>query len=146
MDILGVGPLELVFILIIALIILGPNDMVKAGRTLGRWLRKLVTSPTWSAVQQTSRDLKNLPNKLMREAGLEELQKEIPDMNDLSKSMELNQINKELQETQKDISVLVTPPHISKTTNTKRDATQSAQNDPAITGPEKQADTTPTIR
>lgn len=72
MEFLGVGPLELLFILIIALIILGPNDMVKAGRTVGRTLRKIVMSPTWRAVQQTSRDLRNLPNRLMREAGLEE--------------------------------------------------------------------------
>ena len=34
MEILGIGPLELFFILIIALIVLGPNDMVKAGRIL----------------------------------------------------------------------------------------------------------------
>jgi Sec-independent protein translocase protein TatA len=36
MDFLGVGPLELLFILLIALIVLGPNDMVKTGRTLGK--------------------------------------------------------------------------------------------------------------
>jgi hypothetical protein len=70
MEILGVGPLELALILIIALIVLGPKDMVKAGRTMGKFLRKVVMSPTWKAVQQTSRDLKTLPNRLMREAGL----------------------------------------------------------------------------
>jgi len=72
MDILGIGPLELLFILIIALIVLGPNDMVKAGRTAGRLLRRVVTSPTWRMVQQTSRDLRNLPNTLIRDAGLED--------------------------------------------------------------------------
>ena len=55
MDILGIGPLELLFILIIALIVLGPKDMAKAGRTIGRYLRTIVTSPTWHAVQNTSR-------------------------------------------------------------------------------------------
>lgn len=40
MDILGVGPLELIFILLLALIIMGPKDMVKSGRTIGRFLRK----------------------------------------------------------------------------------------------------------
>jgi len=61
MDILGIGPLEFVFVLLIALIVLGPNDMVKAGRTLGRFLRKLVTSPGWQMVQQTSKDLRYYP-------------------------------------------------------------------------------------
>jgi sec-independent protein translocase protein TatB len=72
MEILGVGPMELILILIISLIILGPNDMVKAGRTIGRTLRRIVKSPLWGAVQETSRNLRNLPNRLMREAGLEE--------------------------------------------------------------------------
>jgi Sec-independent protein translocase protein TatA len=72
MEILGIGPLELVFILIIALIIMGPKDMAKAGLTIGKFLRKLVTSPAWGTVRRTSKELKFLPNRLMKEAGLEE--------------------------------------------------------------------------
>ena len=84
MDILGVGPLEFFFIIIIALIVLGPRDMVKAGRSLGRFLRRLVTSPTWQVVQQTSRDFRNLPNRLMREAALDE---ELEDLNKIKKDV-----------------------------------------------------------
>lgn len=72
MDILGVGPLELLFIFLIALIVLGPKDMAKVGRTLGRFMYKVVTSPTWQSFRQASRDLRQLPTKLMRDAGLEE--------------------------------------------------------------------------
>ena len=72
MEFLGIGPLELFFIVVIALIVLGPKDMVKAGRTLGRWLRSLVTSPSYRTIQQVSNDLRNLPNRLMREAGFDE--------------------------------------------------------------------------
>jgi Sec-independent protein translocase protein TatA len=72
MEFLGIGPLELFFIVVIALIVLGPKDMVKAGRTLGRWLRNLVTSPSYRTVQQVSNELRNLPNRLMREAGFDE--------------------------------------------------------------------------
>lgn len=72
MEVLGIGPLELFFFLIIALIVLGPKDMVKAGKTLGGLLRRLVKSPAWAAMQQTSREIRTLPNKLMRDAGLEE--------------------------------------------------------------------------
>jgi sec-independent protein translocase protein TatB len=73
MEILGIGPSELVFIVIIAIIVLGPRDMQKAGRTIGKWLRKVVTSDRWKLFQQTSREIQTLPNRLMREAALDEL-------------------------------------------------------------------------
>jgi Sec-independent protein translocase protein TatA len=116
MDILGIGPLELFFILIIALIVLGPNDMVKAGRTIGRFLRKVVTSPSWRVVQQTSRDIRYLPNKLIREAGLEELEelKEIkqslPDANTIRDDLGLDNVQEEVRKLQDDISDWTTPP------------------------------------
>ncbi len=71
MDILGVGASEFLFILILALIILGPKDMQKAGKTIGKWLRSIVTSDGWKMFQQTSRELRTLPNRLMREANEE---------------------------------------------------------------------------
>ncbi len=73
MEFLGIGPSELLFIVIIALIVLGPRDMQKAGRTIGRWLRRIVTSDGWKLFQQTSREIQTLPNRLMREAALDEL-------------------------------------------------------------------------
>jgi Sec-independent protein translocase protein TatA len=68
MEILGIGMSELVFIIIIALIVLGPKDMQKAGKTIGRFLRNVVTSDGWRAFQQTSREIRSLPTRLMREA------------------------------------------------------------------------------
>lgn len=69
MDILGIGVPELFFILLIALIVLGPNDMQKAGKTVGTWLRKIVMSDEWRGIKDASRKLKTLPTQLMREAG-----------------------------------------------------------------------------
>lgn len=71
MEILGVGPSELVFIVILALIILGPKDMQKAGKTIGKWLRSIVTSDGWRMFMQTSQEIRTLPNRLMREANEE---------------------------------------------------------------------------
>lgn len=71
MEILGIGPSELLFIIIIALIVLGPKDMQKAGKTVGRWLNNLVRSDGWKAFQQTSREIRTLPTKLMRDANME---------------------------------------------------------------------------
>ena len=75
MDILGIGPLELFFIILIALIVLGPKDIVKAGRGIGKNLRKLVMSENWRTIQQASNEIRTLPNCLIREAGLDEIQK-----------------------------------------------------------------------
>lgn len=72
MEILGVGIWELVLIFLIALIVLGPQDMVKAGRTLGRFVRRLLLSQEWQTFQQAQRDMRDLPTRLMREAGLDD--------------------------------------------------------------------------
>lgn len=69
MELFGIGPLELFFIIIIVLLILGPKDMVKTSRMLGQFLRKTIFSPTWVDLQ---RKMRNLPTQLMREAGIEE--------------------------------------------------------------------------
>ena len=79
MEILGIGPSELIFIIIIALIVLGPKDMQKAGKTIGQYLNKIVKSDGWKAFQQTSREIRDLPTNLMREANMDlaETEKEI---------------------------------------------------------------------
>ncbi len=77
MEILGIGVPELVFILLIALIVLGPRDMQKAGKTVGRWLRNIVTSQTWQDIRAASRKLSTLPNELIREANLDDLDRQI---------------------------------------------------------------------
>ncbi|HJR79938.1 MAG TPA: twin-arginine translocase TatA/TatE family subunit [Anaerolineales bacterium] len=71
MEILGIGWQELLFIVVIALIVLGPRDMQKTGRTIGRWLNQLVQSDSWKVFQKTSSELRNLPRTLMRQANME---------------------------------------------------------------------------
>ena len=102
MDFLGVGPLELFFIVIIALIIFGPNDIVKAGKTAGSFLRKLVTSDGWQTFQQARKGMSNLPSTLMREAGIEE-----EDLRKLTGYDDLKNVTKDLDNS---ISPWTTPP------------------------------------
>ena len=71
MEIFGIGASELIFILIIAIIVLGPKDMQRAGRTIGRWLNQVVRSDSWKVFQRTSAEIRNLPRNLMREANME---------------------------------------------------------------------------
>jgi sec-independent protein translocase protein TatB len=108
MEIFGIGPLELMFILLIALIVLGPTDMVKAGRTIGRFLRRIVMSPAWQSFQRASRDLRYLPNKLMRDAGLEDLEKDLEKFKSVSR-----ETNRDLEAWKKDITSWTTPPIIN---------------------------------
>ena len=73
MELHFISPEELALILIIALILLGPRDMQKVGLMIGKFLRKVITSDGWKVFQQTSREIQNLPTRLMREAQLDEL-------------------------------------------------------------------------
>jgi sec-independent protein translocase protein TatB len=75
MEILGIGPLEFLLIVLLALIILGPKEMQKVGKSLGRSLNKLVKSNIWKDIRQTSEKVRNLPTELMRDAELDDLQK-----------------------------------------------------------------------
>jgi Sec-independent protein translocase protein TatA len=76
MDIFGIGASEFVFIILIAIIVLGPKDMQKAGRTIGRFLNQLMRSDSWKIFQRTSSELRNLPRNLMREANMEMMEAE----------------------------------------------------------------------
>jgi sec-independent protein translocase protein TatB len=107
MDILGIGPTELVFIVLIALILLGPKEMQKAGRTVGRWLRDFVASDSWRAFRDTSREIRNLPNRLMREANLEDMQDVSKDIQDSSREMQ--DLSKDLRDASREISDSINP-------------------------------------
>lgn len=111
MDILGIGPLEIILILLIALIILGPRDMAKTGRSIGRTLRKVVKSPYWQALTRTSQEIRNLPNRLIREAGLEDLEKDVAN---------LNQETRQIKQVLRDATIL--PPTFSLVNESKPDA------------------------
>jgi sec-independent protein translocase protein TatB len=77
MELFGVGPLELLVIVVIALLVLGPQDLAKTARSAGRFLNRMYRSEAWKTVTQTSRDLRDLPNRLAREAALEDLDEAI---------------------------------------------------------------------
>jgi Sec-independent protein translocase protein TatA len=74
MDIFGIGPMEIALILILVIIIFGPKDLMKTGKTIGKSLNKFVRSDTWRTLNQTTQELKNLPTRLMRETGLDDLE------------------------------------------------------------------------
>ena len=113
MEIFGIGASELVFILIIALIVLGPKDMQKAGRTVGRWLNQLMRSDGWKVFQKTSAELRNLPRNLMREA-----------------NMEVMEIEKDLRNAIDPRTEPAARPGVSRTPAAKPPTVNSSENDP----------------
>jgi len=71
MNIFGIGPLEIIFVVLIGILVLGPEEMVETGRKLGKFIHSIVTSQWWQSVQSGMDEVQNLPSKWMREAELE---------------------------------------------------------------------------
>lgn len=80
MNLFGIGPLEFLFIIIIAIIVLGPKGLVEGARAVGKFIRKMVRSPLWREVVDASREIREFPGKIAREAGIEK------DLDDLRRS------------------------------------------------------------
>jgi sec-independent protein translocase protein TatB len=78
MEIFGIGPLELLLIVLIALIVLGPKEMMKSAQKAAAWLKKLRQSDVWSS----TKEVMDIPNQVLRESGLD---KEIHELQNLSK-------------------------------------------------------------
>lgn len=72
MDFLGVGPTEVLLIIAIAIIVLGPKNMAETGRAIGSWLNRFVQSDLWKILKNTSQEIQRLPTQLMREDNLEQ--------------------------------------------------------------------------
>jgi Sec-independent protein translocase protein TatA len=155
MDIFGIGPLEFFLILLVILIVLGPADMAKAGRSLGVFLRRLVTSEEWRMITQSAREFRHLPNRLIREAGVEEIKKELPD---LRRDADIDGLNRDLRDWGQDVSSWTrqadqpgsestpnsTPTIAPPRTPTQLKAAQSA-NSPAQTSPKNSTPARPSF-
>lgn len=76
MDIFGIGITEILFIVVIVLIIFGPDDLVKNSGEIGKFLNKVVKSDAWQAMKRTTTEVKKLPTTLMREANLQDFEEE----------------------------------------------------------------------
>lgn len=77
MKFLNIGALEFIFILLLALIILGPRKALKIAGDTGRWFKDLLQSQFWQDLQKTTKEIQDLPKKMMDEA---EIQKTIDEL------------------------------------------------------------------
>ena len=81
MEIFNIGPLELIIILVLALIVFGPERMVKYARESALWIRKIVRSPFWRDLVSTTEEIKSIPRQLVKEADLDDSIREIKQLN-----------------------------------------------------------------
>jgi Sec-independent protein translocase protein TatA len=107
MEIFGIGPLELLLIVVLALIVLGPKDMISASQKAASWIRKLRNSEIWS----TTKEVMDIPKQVMKETGLD---KEIRELQNL---------------TQKTISTSAWTPDSLIKTSTPREELKSSPED-----------------
>jgi Sec-independent protein translocase protein TatA len=77
MEIFNVGPLELLFIIILAFIVIGPKNTVQYAQKAGKKVNEIIKSPLWSSIVKTSNEIRSLPRKLIQDTGVEEAAKEI---------------------------------------------------------------------
>lgn len=121
MSFFGIGPMELIFILIIMVLVLGPKNMVISAKNLGVTLRKIVKSPLWTTVMDTSREIREIPTRLIREAGIEEDLKGI----------------KSATDSIKDVGNISVPYDLSKSREVKKDPTPSVEKTESVIVPEE---------
>jgi Sec-independent protein translocase protein TatA len=81
MEIFNIGPLEFLLIVVIALIVLGPEEMAANARKIGKWVNKVIRSPFWKEVVGTSQEIRDLPQKIIREAQMEDTMAELKKIN-----------------------------------------------------------------
>lgn len=117
MKFFNLGLAEIIFIVILALIILGPGNMVKTAREVGAFFRRITKSPYWQEVWATRRELNEIPKILAREANLDEtfrdLNRETREIHSSVTSSVVDLI-KEVEEPQKSVDTdLKNEPRIS---------------------------------
>lgn len=110
MSLFGVGPLEFIFLLLIAILIFNPEELATAGRKLGRFLYKVKNSDFWHSIVEMRKKASETGKQLIQESGIDEVQQEFENFSDLDDfRKELDQMgfipNKERVSSTADLSV-----------------------------------------
>eukprot|EP01156_Anaeramoeba_ignava_P007549 Anaeramoba_ignava/a352613_3.p1 GENE.a352613_3~~a352613_3.p1 ORF type:complete len:129 (-),score=28.49 a352613_3:16-402(-) len=109
--IFGIGFSELIVIFILVIVLIGPERSKETAQKLGKALGKILRSQWWSDFQLIQKNIRDLPNTLIRMAEIEELQ------NDLKQSLDSiqNNINAETQEISAELNKLNSQIHETNT-------------------------------
>lgn len=72
MNILNIGFPELIFIFVLALIVLGPRNLLKTSKQLSDAIRKFVTSDTWKSIVNSTKEIRDIQGKIIEDTGLQD--------------------------------------------------------------------------
>ena len=84
----GLGSSELLLIAIVALIVIGPKDLPQLLRTMGQYMRK---------VQGMAREFQNHLNEAAKEAGVDDVKKEVKGMTNFTVTTDLDKQGNEIK-------------------------------------------------
>lgn len=77
MRIFNFGLPELLLILVVMIVFLGPERMVEAASKLGKAVYRITHSEVWASIWQTSREIRQMPKTIVEETGLQDSLDEI---------------------------------------------------------------------
>jgi sec-independent protein translocase protein TatB len=97
MTFLNIGILEIILVLVVMIIFLGPEQVVDMAGKFGRFIRKITRSEFWTTVSDASREIRNIPKTLVEETGLEESIQDIKQTTDELQG-QLSEVQDELSE------------------------------------------------
>ena len=80
MNFFNIGFSELMVVLVIMLIFLGPHRMTSAAYRSARFLRKIMRSDAWRNFFDIYKEIKQYPSQIMQEVNMEEIKKELRDI------------------------------------------------------------------
>ena len=84
----GLGSSEILVIAVVALIVLGPKDLPRLLRTVGHYMRK---------IQGMAREFQNHLNEAAKEAGIEDVKKEVKGMTNFTVTADLDKQGSEIK-------------------------------------------------
>ncbi len=102
MKLFNIGFPELLLILIMMLILLGPEEMQENARKFARLIRKIVKSDSWRTFWGIYKDVKNYPHQIMKDAELDEFNRKFNQQaDDIHETIQktINQTDQSIQET-----------------------------------------------
>lgn len=77
MSFLNIGPAELLVLGLVLLIVIGPERLPAEAKKAARWVRSLMRTETYRDAAALVKTMRELPRKVMQEAQLEELERDI---------------------------------------------------------------------
>lgn len=77
MNFLNIGLPELLVLGLILLIVFGPERLPEEAKKAARWIRAMMRTETYREASALVKTVRDLPRKVMQEAQIEELEKEI---------------------------------------------------------------------